>query len=423
MNEDNILFVSMAQAELPIIKESNRGEFVLWGESNLYPLHLIEYYQRSSLHNAIIKSKVNDINGDGVAYEGKTDKKTDAFIQFVNEDESMDELIKKLAYDLVVFGGYAINVIWSKDRNSISELYHIDFANIRCGKMDERKRINEYYYSEDWSKYKPEYVSIPAFNINKNKKEPSQLLYYSSYNPGLKYYPLPSYIGSSAAIETQIEIDNFHLAHIKNGMTPNILINFPNGVPTGEERRKIERQIRDKYVGTDNAGKFIITFSESPDLAPTITTLSASQLDKQFLQLEQTVLQNILSGHGVVSPLLVGIPTAVGLGGTQIISDSWELYHNRVINPFKKDILTTINKIMAINKMKELSINTSSPVSFNFSEQTLLQILTTNELREMIGYDPIEQEIEPETKPIAPETPEVGAPEASVAPETQENII
>lgn len=407
MNNENILFVSMAQAELPKIKEYTKTEFVLWGENNLYPLTLIEYYQRSSLHNAIIKSKVNDIAGDGISYDGKIDKKTDAFTQFVNEDESMDELIKKLAYDLVVFGGYAINVIWSKDRNSISELYHIDFANIRCGKMDERKKVNEYYYSDDWSKYKPEYTTIPAFNINKNKKEPSQLLYYKAYNPGLKYYPLPSYIGSVAAIETQIEIDNFHLAHIKNGMTPNILINFPNGVPTEDERRKIERQIRDKYVGTDNAGKFIITFSDDPNRAPTVNTLSPSQLDKQFIQLEQSILQNILSGHGIVSPLLVGIPTTVGLGGTEIISDSWELYHNRVINPFKNEVLYSINKIMGINKLKELTINTSSPVSFNFSEQTLMQILTKDEMREIIGYDPIQQEIVPEeTAPVAPEAPE-----------------
>lgn len=414
MNNENILFVSMAQAELPKIKEYTKTEFVLWGENNLYPLTLIEYYQRSSLHNAIIKSKVNDIAGDGVSYEGKTDKKTDAFTQFINQDESMDELIKKLAYDLVVFGGYAINVIWSKDRKSIAELYHVDYASIRSGKMDEKKKVNEYYYSEDWTKYKPEYTTIPAFNINKNKGEPSQLLYYKAYNPGLKYYPLPSYIGAVAAIETQIEIDNFHLAHIKNGMTPNILINFPNGTPTEDERRKIERQIRDKYVGTDNAGKFIITFSDDPNRAPTVTTLSPSQLDKQFIQLEQSILQNILSGHGIVSPLLVGIPTTVGLGGTEIISDSWELYHNRVINPFKNEVLYSINKIMGINKLKELTINTSSPVSFNFSEQTLMQILTKDEMREIIGYDPIQQEIVPET-PVAPEVPET--------PEAPENII
>lgn len=414
MNNDNILFVSMAQAELPKIRETLKADFVLWGEDNLYPLKLIEYYQRSSLHNAIIKSKVNDIAGDGVAYEGKTDKKTDAFIQFINQDETMDDLIKKIAYDLAVFGGYAINVIWSKDRKSIAELYHVDYATIRAGKMDEKKKINEYFYSEDWSKYKAEYVSIPAFNINKNKGEPSQLLYYKSYNPGLKYYPLPSYIGSVAAIETQIEIDNFHLAHIKNGMTPNIMINFPNGVPTSDERKKVERQIRDKYVGTDNAGKFIITFSDDPSRAPTVTTLSPSQLDKQFIQLEDSILQNILSGHGVVSPMLVGIPAPVGLGGTTIISDSWELYHNRVINPFKKDVLSTINKIMAINKMKELSINTSSPVSFNFSENVLMEILTKDEMREIIGYDPIQQEIIPETTP---------APEAPEAPDTTENII
>jgi hypothetical protein len=409
--KNEMLFVSLAQAEIPKIKETTRNEFVLWGEDNLYPLTLIEYNQRSSLHSAIIKSKVNDIVGDGVSYEGKTDKKTDNFIMMPNPQETMDELIKKLAYDLAVFGGFAINVIWSRDRKYVAEMYHIDFANVRSGKQDQKKMVNEYYYSEEWKPSRTEYVMIPAFNPEKAASQPSQLFYFKSYSPGMKYYPLPSYVGAIAAIETDIEIANFHLAHIKNGMTPNVMITFPNGIPTADERKKIEKQIKEKYVGTDNAGKFILNFADDATRAPIVTTLSPAQLDKQFIQLQDTVLQSILSGHGVVSPLLVGIPTSVGLGGTEIIQDSWELYHNRVINPFKQDILNVINKFMSINKMKELAINTSSPVSFSFSEATLEKILTKDELRDMIGYDPIQQEVEPTTP--APTEP-VNNPEENI---------
>ena len=403
----DMIFVSLSQIEMPKITEVRKGDYVNWGEDNRFPDTLIEYQRRSSLHNAIVRSKVNDICGDGFTYEGKTDKKTDAFIQMANKYESLDEIKKKVAYDLVLFGGYSLNIIWSRDGKYISEIYHIPFNYIRTGLMNERKQIDNYYYCENWKAYRNEYKVIPAFNKELALQQPSQLLYYKSYTPGSIYYPVPSYFGAAASIETDIEIANFHLSHIKNGMMPSMMINFPNGFPTKDEMKTIERQIKDKYVGTDNAGKFIITFSDGKDLAPTVETLSPAQLDKQFIQLQEQVLQNILSGHGVVSPLLVGIPTSVGLGGTEIIQDSWQLYHNRVINPYKDEILSTINKIMNINGMKQLTINTSSPVSFNFSEAILLQILTQDEMREMIGYDPIVQQeapIQPIAAPIQPET-------------------
>jgi hypothetical protein len=34
---------------------------------------------------------------------------------------------------------------------------------------------------------------------------------------------------------------------------------------------------------------------------------------------------------------------------------------------------------------------TISPVTFTFSEATLAQILTTDEMRQMVGYEPIQQ--------------------------------
>lgn len=391
--ENNLLVIQLSQVEIPKIVENTRNEWINFGIDNNYPQYLIDLFQHSSLHSAICKSKVNDICGSGVSYDGE-DEKTNKFISQANPYETLNDVLKKIAFDHIIFGGYAINIIWSKDRKSIAEIYQVDYSNIRSGKMNVNKIVEEYYYSDDWSNRKIKPVRIPAFNPSLAGKEPSQLIYYKSYSPGMKYYSLPSYVGALNAIETDVEIANFHLAHIKNGMTPNLLINFNNGIPTEEERTKIERQIKDKYTGTDNAGRFIVTFSDDKDKAPVIETLSVSDLDKQFIQLQDTILQNILSGHSIVSPLLVGIPTSVGLGGTEIIQDSWQLYNNRVITPFKDEILISLNKIANINSLKELYINTSSPIEFSYSEQTLLQILTKNEMRERIGYEPIIESIE-----------------------------
>lgn len=398
MNKDNLIVVNLSQIELPVMTEvRNNVDWVKFGENNDWPLKLQDYANRSALHNAIISGKVDHICGEGLTYEKNKDKKTDNFLMYANPNETMDEVFRKLVYDYVLYGGYALNVIWSKDRKSIAEVYHIDFAKIRSGKKNEKEMVTEYYYSKDWKNYRKSEntpIVIPAFDVK--SKEASQLIYYFDYRPGLDYYPLPSYVGAMSYIEIDVEISNFHLAHIKNGMSPNVMISFVNGIPTEEERKKIEKQIKEKYGTTDNAGKFILTFSDDSTRVPQVTTLTPSQLDKQFLQLQDTVLQNILSGHKVTSPMLVGIKEAGQLGGNNEILTSWELYFNNVITPMQQAVLKTMNKIGAINGTQELDINNKQPIKNSWSEGVLANILTRNELREVAGYEPIEEPVIPE---------------------------
>lgn len=389
-----VINVNLSQVDLPTFNEQRNLDWVKYGSDNLFPNKLQELSNRSALHNAIISSKVDNACGIGVTYSDEEHKKTEMFIASVNGLESLEDFIRKISYDYILYGGYAINVIWSKDHKSIAEIHHIDFSKIRCGKQNERGEIETYWYSKDWANYrKSEYEpqEIPAFSFDiKKRKAASQLMYVKEYRPGADYYPLPSYVGALAYIEIDTEIANFHLAHIKNGMQPSIMINFNNGIPTTEERKKIERQIESKYNGTDNAGKFILTFSDDKDKAPTVTTLTPSQLDKQFIQLQDTVLQNILSGHKVVSPMIVGIKTEGQLGGANELENAFNIYTNTVIRPIQEIVLRSINTITRINGLMEISIIPSTPVEFSFSEGVLTTIMTKNEMREKIGLPKIE---------------------------------
>ena len=385
-------FIKLANNDLPTFKEDRQNDWIKYGEDNLYPNKLIDLAGKSALHNAIISSKVDACKGMGLEYDGEPDAKTDAFLQTANAYESMNDVYFKTAYDLTIFSGYAIEVILSKDRKSIAEVYHMDFSKIRCGKVDDKNQVPTYWYSKDWSQYrKAEYKPTPIPAYSKTSKEPRQLIYFKEYRPGVEYYPLPSYIGAISYVEIDVEIANFHLSHIKNGMTPSILLNFTNGQPTDDERRVIKNQIRDAYTGTDNAGKFMLTFSDSKDTAPTVETISPAQLDKQFIQLQSQVLANILAGHKVTSPLLVGIRGEGGGLGNNAgeLEAAFQLYNNQVIAPMKEQLLYSFNIITNINGMKKLNVETTAPVSFTYSENILTQILTKDELRNKIGYEPI----------------------------------
>jgi len=408
--KNNLVIVNMSQVDLPTFLEpySNQNDWVKYGSDNLFPFKLQDLANRSALHNAIISSKVDNVCGNGFTYEKKTDRKTDKFMEMVNPYDTIDVFYNKIVYDFVLYGGYSINIIWSKDHKTIAEMYHIDFSKLRSGKQDDKGQVSEYFYCKDWMNYKKKENTpkpIPAYK--KNSKQNSELLYVKEYRPGTEYYPLPSYVGALSYIEIDTEISNFHLSHLKNGMQPSVMMNFVNGIPTDEERRKVERSVTSKFSGSDNAGKFIITFSDGKDNQPTVEQLSTNDLDKQFIQLQDTVLQNILSGHKVVSPMLVGIRTPGQLGGTTELETAFSLYQNNVIKPIQTTTLNTINMLGAINGLQPLSIIPIKPIEFSFSERVLVNIMTQNEMRSMMNLEPLDTLVVPTSDriPSAPVTP------------------
>jgi hypothetical protein len=106
-------------------------------------------------------------------------------------------------------------------------LLHIPAQYIRSGKMIDGE-IDTYYYSADWSKYKKgEYRPrpYPAFNTE-DRTQASQILMIRDKNPALFYGFAPDYVAATDYIQIDLEIAQFHLSNISNGMFPSMAINF-----------------------------------------------------------------------------------------------------------------------------------------------------------------------------------------------------
>lgn len=406
MDKQNFMVINLSQIKLPTFTENKYLDWVKYGEDDSFPYFLQYLSNRSALHNAIVSSKIDYGCGEGLTYKKKKDSKTDKFLESANPKESLNDVFRKLLYDYVLYGGYAIRVIMGGSKKVISEIYHMEFDKVRCGKKDELGNIKEFYWSRDFKNYRKAdnvpYI-YPAYEYG--SKEPEQVIYYNEYRPGCEYYPLPSYVGALNYIETDVEISNFHLANVKNGFLPSYHLSFNNGEPTSDERKAIERQIKEKYVGTDNAAKFLLTFSSDKEHAPVINTLTPSQLDKQFITLLSSVLQNVLTGHKITSPMLVGIQTPGQLGGASELDIAFNIYLNNIIKPLQNAVLKTINNICAINGYQELYIEQNKPINFNWTEQILASIMTLDEKREAVGLEPMKiDEQTPQTEvPVAPE--------------------
>ena len=344
LNKMNFGSIQFSRASLPIFAEViQRMPWVYYGTDNLLPQYFIDLYDNCAIHKAIITSKVNQILGDGLVSLNNPM----ATVNLVNPKENVTEVLRKCTLDYMIFGGFALNVIWSKDHKSIAEIYHVDFSRIRSGKLNEDDEIECFYYSPDWrtvKKYPP--IEIKAFN--QNEKDPNQLVYFKTYVPNMSYYPVPDWSAGQRAIEIDIESKNFHMNNLRNGMTPSLWINYTNGVPGENEQREIVRALQSQYSGSDNAGQAIISFNESKDQSPEIIQIAKDNNDTYYKDLTDDVSRNILSAHRVSSAELFGIATAGKLGGANEITEHSEYFRKMVIMPYQNQILPIFNKMVSL---------------------------------------------------------------------------
>ena len=359
-------------------RPSNQG-WVSYGDDNLFPQYLIDLYKSSATHNALCTSIAYMIFGDGVQADT-----LDARLKI--EEWGLQDEVRKACLDLKIQGGFALEVVYSIDRTTISKVRHCPFENIRSAEVDEDEKVNYFYYSKDWADKREEPQLVRAFDPSDAVEHPVQILFVKPFSPGSYYYPKPDYIGSIDYIELDKEIGKYHINNIKNGLAPSFTIHFKNGVPAQEERRRIRNDIERQLAGATNAGKFIVTYSDSPDRKPDFEPFPLSDADKQYQFLSTEVSDKIMVGHRVVSSAMFGVKTAGQLGNTQELEIASELFDRQVIKPYQrivKDALEsiftaagapTVVSVEEVPPMEPVEVEMSEDVELNLACDYLIEM-------------------------------------------------
>ena len=164
---------NFASVEIPQPSEtiSNGRGWVSFGDDNLYPQFLISLSNRSSLQAL-------------------------SFLKNVYNKDDLDQIVFKIAMDMELYGGFYLNIIWSKDKSRIAEINYVDPSKVRIAITDTPNKYPQqenYWYCDDWnSSYRHQPVLYQGFSTS-NKKESSQILYVKEYRPGTEYYARPEY--------------------------------------------------------------------------------------------------------------------------------------------------------------------------------------------------------------------------------------
>jgi hypothetical protein len=383
--------LTFAEARQPEFKEKKGidGGYIKYGENNDYPEYIVDLYNKSSKHSAIIKSKVHYITGNG--WSGEPDAQ--AFIDKANRVESLNDLTRKVSLDIEIFGGAYLEIIWGIG-GSIAEIWHCDYVKIRTNKDN-----TQYWYKEDWKDNKVKPDVITAFN----PKLPNgkQILYVKEYRPNIGIYGLPSYFAALNYIESDIEVSKHILGNAQTGFSASKLITLPNGEPNDEEKRNVDNRLRKTYSGADGK-KYMIAFVNDISRKPVVDDLGTSDLTKEdFGRVDELIQTNIFSGHQVTTPSIMGIAEAGKLGSRTEMRDGYEIFKNTYVNAKQMHLESIFNMLAKLKGVtSEIKIIPTEPVGIEFSEQTIVSVAPKEWILEKIGID---------TTKYAP-TPDANAP-------------
>jgi len=361
------------QAQQPRFTEKKGKGYVEFGELNNYPEYLLGLYNESPKHGAIVKGKCNYIYGKGFEVPGSA-----------NGKDTWNDVMKKCIKDDELYRGFYLQVIWNRMKQ-VSEVYHLEFHKVRVS-----KDLTKFFVKDNWSDFKEKPREYDAFNVN--NPVGSQIYYYKEYNPSSDIYPLPSYFQGLNYIESDIEISRHILGNAKKQWVASKLINLNNGDPIGEENKgEVEKGLLKKFTG-DSGSRVVIMFNKSRDNAADILDLGTTMLTKEdFTNVNNLVQQEIFASHQITSPSLFGIKTEGQLGSRNEIRDAYEIFNNTYVQERQAEMEAIFTRFRNLKgEQGDFNIIPVEPLKFEFTENIIAANLTQNEIRELMGKEPLQ---------------------------------
>ena len=341
----NFSVVNLSQQEIPIIVEDTKTRYQ-WVPVGIigpddYFQNITDSFTTSTTNAACVEGVADLIYGKGLY------SKRPEFQKILDRILPQEE-IKRVSFDLKLYGNAVLQVYWDDSHTKIIKFYHVPVQNIRAEKLYDNPKIQNYYYCTDWADHKAQRTKklIPAFGTSNEKME---ILYIKNYTPGKYYYSLPDWISALQFSYVEAELSNLHINNIENGFLPLVMVNFNNGIPAPEERDTIEDLIEAKFTGTRNAGRFMISFNDDLERKPTIETVQIDNLHEKFQYVSEYAQDRILVAHRITSPLLFGIRTQNNGFSSQSeeMKTAFSILQTMTIQPFQNIIIGAITTALA----------------------------------------------------------------------------
>lgn len=378
------------------------GNWVDFGEGNLYPEVLNQMYFSSPLHGAIVDFKTNAVIGGGYALDAEkltAQEKVDLYTW--ERKIKLKHTVEAVTQQLILHNRIYFKLVFN-EKGKLIKVYNVSPEKVRVSRCKKK-----YYLSNDWSQ-RLDVVEIKPYHIT--CKDEVQLYCYEVHSVGQDYYPLPTYTSSLNFAYLSGELSFFAKSNIQNSIFPSFAMMFPKRPQSEEEKHMIKDTI-DRLKGAQNAGKAVAFFANSQDQLPKIESLPTNNNDKLFHEASALNTEQICFAH-TIDPILMGVRTTGSLGSGSDIKQAYVIFEKNVVKKIRAQVETIFNELLGIAKLPaEFTINNYQIIGDTIVEvdddttrvkealntlsepllNKVLEKMTTNEIRALAQLPPIDE--------------------------------
>lgn len=330
--------ISLSSFQTEIFKEFKQSgkKYILNGKNNKGYNYVIDRYKYSPTNSSILDSYYSFIYGKGLTanYTVEQAGQMATVLKLFKKEQ-----LKKIVKDFTLFHECSFEIILGKSGSDIAEINHLPKNKVVPTEVDENGETNSFWYSYDWADVR-KYPAIEIPKFVQGTKEKRTIFVIKEYSIDDFYFARPSYYSGLNYAELEEQISIYCINHIKNGLSAGYIININEGITDDEVKDQFEKNVINKWTGSENANKFILSFNSNKDSATTLEAVTVSDAHQQYQFLTEEARKQLLTAHKVVSGAMLGIQGATGFSSNaDEIQTAFDETMLNVIKPLQ-DVLT-----------------------------------------------------------------------------------
>lgn len=330
-------------APTPDMGEVQRGDIITWGPNNDFPSKLLALYDRCSTFQSIIEGTADYIAGNGLLdiapeiYE---------FAKHVNDEgEDLYDIVDLTGWNCEIYGGAFIRITRTFDKSGLAGLTVLDSRRCRCLSDNSGIRLLDVKNGKTLNTG-TDYPYFSGWDIIDENTVHEEVYFWRGRRPR-GYYPRPRYASALQAVDTQARIQEYYSSLVQNNFTLCGFLTVPADGMGEDQQKEFKKRLDATYKGEDNAGRLMIQFISSQTLKAEYTSISANDLDKQYIEVAKSTRENVYAAFRAI-PALFGIMTETTGFSQQEFQDAFDLYSVTVVAPRQRDIIRVYADIFGI---------------------------------------------------------------------------
>ena len=318
----------------------NENSYVPFGPTNRFPNELYAIIQQSPTASSILSGTVELIK----RYTIKENYNLPCNPYINNKHDNIESLVENLVTDYITFGMISIQVIWNK-LGEIAELHHIPVEMIRLN--EDKTKV---WFNKKWKTYSTVSTIYSAFTGNIDDGYSQVYIYTNTGNR--QTYGKSMFAPAINDITAEAIASQYIKNSLESGLASRYVIDLPNSANLPDDQKAaIEKGIKEKFCGVENAGTFMIYFNNTPDKL-NVTKVDTDDSHEVFNSIRLAAKNNIfVSAHA--TPNLFGDPSSTTGFNSQEYDEAFKLYDKMTIKPALKVITNAFSTIFGIDNAIE----------------------------------------------------------------------